>query len=421
MALEPSTRRPSQAPAQAPAHATTRATAGPAGMFGLLLCVLLTATACNAMPAAGKTARLEVVDVLGGRNTAGFERALRPRDFDFPLDHGAHPSFASEWWYFTGNLAGEGGGRFGYQLTFFRISLTPPENIVTRASAWAGNQVWMAHFALTDIESERFFAFDRFQRGALGLAGAQASPWRVWLDDWSLEQVGEEPFPLRLRARQRTGGGDSGELVAIDLTLSTIKPVVLQGERGLSRKGPTPGNASYYYSYTRLQTEGVVQTGDEAHRVAGTSWLDREWGTSALEEGQVGWDWFALQLSDGTELMYYQLRQAGGAASPQSTGVLVSAGGDYATLPPGSVVLEVQDEWKSPLDGVAYPSGWVLSIPGRGIVLRIEPVLDAQELDVAFRYWEGAVVVSGTGPHGRAVSGRGYAELTGYAGDGLHP
>ena len=252
----------------------TRAQPRPLEMFGLLrcfllsllLCLLLPATACNPVPAARDPARLEVVDVLGGRDTAGFERALQPRDFDFPLDHGAHPSFASEWWYFTGNLASEEGRRFGYQLTFFRISLTPPGQIVPRPSAWAGNQVWMAHFALTDIEGERFFAFDRFQRGALGLAGAQASPWRVWLDDWSLEQVGETPFPLRLRARQRTGAGraggaggagsdsgDPGEHVAIDLTLDALKPVVLQGDHGLSRKGPTPGNASYYYSYTVRQ------------------------------------------------------------------------------------------------------------------------------------------------------------------------
>ena len=408
------------------ALAPTREQPRPVEMYGLLrcllLCLLLPATACNTAPPAPKSVQLEVADVLGGRDTAGFERALQPRDFDFPLDHGAHPSFASEWWYFTGNLASAEGRRFGYQLTFFRISLAPPGSIVPRPSAWAGNQVWMAHFALTDIAGERFFAFDRFQRGALGLAGAQASPWRVWLDDWSLEQVGETPFPLRLRARQRTdAGGDSGDHVAIDLTLDPLKPMVLQGESGLSRKGPTPGNASYYYSYTRLQTNGVVQAGGREHRVAGTSWLDREWGTSALEEGQVGWDWFALQLSDGTELMYYQLREADGNAAPQSTGVLVLANGDYTALPPGSAVLEVEGEWESPLDGIAYPSGWTLSIPGRDIVLHIEPVLDAQELDVAFRYWEGAVVVRGTGQGGRSVDGRGYVELTGYAGGGLHP
>ena len=395
----------------------------PFGRLGAATAVLVVlAAACTTPAAPPEARRLEVADVLGGANLGGFERALEPREFVFPADHGAHPSFASEWWYFTGNLESAEGRRFGYQLTFFRNSLQPPATSPARTSDWAAQQVWMAHFAVTDVGSRRFVAFDRFQRGALGLAGAQATPWRVWLDDWSLEQLGDAPFPLRLRAREGTAdGGDGGDVVTVDLTIDAVKPIVLQGDRGLSRKGATPGNASYYYSFTRLSAEGTVRVGDAEHEVAGSSWLDREWSTSALEEGQVGWDWFALQLDDGSELMYYQLRENDGSPSPQSAGTVVRADGVSAPLAPGSVLLSVERTWNSSLDGATYPSRWTLSIPERGVLLSISPVFEDQELDLAFRYWEGAVDVTGIGLEGTEVSGRGYVELTGYAGAGLHP
>jgi len=385
----------------------------------LLTCAF--AAACAPGTEAPPLPRLGVVDVLGADN-AGFEHALEPRHLEFPRDHGAHPGFASEWWYATGNLESEDGRHFGYQLTFFRISLLPAVQRRRRDSSWATDEVWMAHFALTDVDADHFHAFDRFQRGALGLAGAQGDPWRVWLDDWSLEQIAATPLRLRLRAREgTTHDGDGGVPIAIDLTLEERKPMVMHGEQGLSRKGPTPGNASYYYSYTRLRADGVVQTVDGEHRVTGSSWLDREWSSSVLEAGLVGWDWFALQLDDDTELMYYQLRQGDGSASPYSAATLVAADGTYTVLAPGSVELRTEGSWASLIDGTAYPSGWTLSVPDRGIALRIDPAVDAQELDLAFRYWEGAVVVRGTGAAGRPVSGRGYVELTGYAEGGQYP
>ncbi len=398
----------------------------PVEISGLRVCLLVALTTCAACapaPEIPTAARLQITDILGGTRAAGLERALEPRDFSFPADHGPHPTFAAEWWYLTGNLQTAAGRPFGYQITFFRTSLgaTPrprddasgPES---NDSAWATNQVWMVHFAVADIDTGRFFAFDRFQRGALGLAGATASPWRVWLDDWSLEQEGSESFPLRLRARERLeAGGDAGDQVAVDLLVSPLKDVVLQGDRGLSQKGPTPGNASFYYSFTRLQTTGTVQIGDQRFAVEGTSWLDREWSTSALADGQVGWDWFALQLSDGTELLYYQLREADGSASAHSSGTLVLADGSSRRLDPSDVELRVERTWISPIDGTAYPSGWRLLIPARRVELRIEPLIENQELDLTFRYWEGAVSVTGAGLNGTPVTGRGYVELTGYA------
>jgi predicted secreted hydrolase len=374
---------------------------------------LLVAAACGPPATPPPPARLQVADVLGGVDTRGFARALEPHPFAFPTDHGPHAAFASEWWYFTGNLANEAGRAFGYQLTFFRSSLQPPGEAAPRASAWAANEVWMAHFALTDVAGGRLHAFERFQRGALGLAGAQADPWRVWLDDWRLQQEGPGAFPVRLQARAAG--------IAIDLLLESAKPAVLPGSRGLSAKGPEPGNASYYYSFTRLPTRGAVELNGRAFAVQGDSWLDREWGTSALGEGVVGWDWFALQLDDGTELMYYRLRQADGDAAPQSAGVLVAADGSWEPLAAADLELAVHDRWTSPRHGTVYPAAWTLAVPGRGIALRVTPRLPDQELDLSFRYWEGAVQVEGAGVGGAPVGGRGYAELTGYAEGGLHP
>lgn len=340
---------------------------------------------------------LAVAEALGG-STEGYEQALEPRPFVFPADHGPHPSFKTEWWYYTGNLATESGARYGYQLTFFRIALAPEGE--ERTSEWGARQIYMAHFALSDISGERFFAFERFNRPALGLAGAQAQPFRVWLEGW--EASGPDgSFPMRLQAAE---GG-----VALDLTLEQGKPIVLQGEEGLSQKGPERGNASYYYSLTRMPTTGSITIDGERAEVSGLSWMDREWSTSLLSEDQVGWDWFSLQLSDETELMYFQLRRSDGTPSGTSSGTLVLPDGEPVDLAGGDVSLEVLETWES--DGVAYPSGWLLRAPGRE--LRITPAQRDQELRLTTRYWEGAVDIEGTAD-GQPITGSGYVELTGY-------
>ncbi len=349
-------------------------------------------------------AGLSVAEALG-QDTTGYARATGPRDFQFPADHGPHPAFRTEWWYYTGNLAsadGEGAS-FGYQFTLFRTALTP-DTVLARASGWATNQLYMAHFAVTDVAEERFYAAERFSRGAAGLAGAQAEPFRVWLEDWSAEAEGAMPR-MRLRARQ--------DGAAIDLVLTPLKPIVLQGDRGFDPKSDEPGNASYYYSMTRLATEGSVTTGGRTHAVEGLSWMDREWSTSVLGREQIGWDWFALHLSDGRDLMFYQLRERGGGVSPFTGGVLVAPDGAARHLGGTDVSLGVTATWTSPATGAAYPSGWRLRIPAEDLDLAITPALAAQELDVTVRYWEGAVRVAGTAG-GDGVSGNGYVELTGY-------
>jgi predicted secreted hydrolase len=349
-------------------------------------------------------ARLAVAEALGGEPAAGYARAVEQRPFTFPADHGPHPEFRTEWWYYTGNLATADGRRFGFQLTFFRTALSP--EAPQRASAWGANQVYMAHFAISDVAGRRFYAFDRFSRGALDLAGARAEPFRVWLEDWSTESAGSGALPMRLRAAQ-------GE-VGLELVVDSAKPTVLQGERGLSRKGAEPGNASYYYSYTRMPASGSVRVGSQTFVVEGLAWMDREWSTSALGDDLAGWDWFALQLEDGREVMYYQLRRKDGGIDPFSGGTFVAADGTSRSLAAGEVELAVSETWPSPRDGTRYPARWRLRIPGEGLDLEIVPHLADQELNLAVRYWEGAVGVTGTAA-GRPVAGNGYVELTGYA------
>ncbi|HEY5642150.1 MAG TPA: lipocalin-like domain-containing protein, partial [Woeseiaceae bacterium] len=342
-------------------------------------------------------------ELLSSEEDSGFATAIAPRAFVFPADHGPHPGFRNEWWYVTGNLDGDGGRRFGFELTIFRFALAP--TLLTAASSWRSNQVYIAHFAVTDAGRERFYTAERYSRGALGLAGASADPFRVWIDDWEIatEEPGR-PEQWRLRA--------SDAEFALDVALTAAKPPVLNGIDGLSQKSAEPGNASYYYSITRWLTEGSIRLGDEEYRVSGLSWLDREWSSSALAADQLGWDWFALQLSDGSELMFYNLRKLDGSQDEHSAGTWISADGASTHIDREDVEIEVTDTWDSP-EGGRYPSAWVLRVPDRGLSLEIRPVMADQELFTTVRYWEGAVDVRGQ-RHGSPVEGRGYVELTGY-------
>jgi predicted secreted hydrolase len=354
---------------------------------------------------AAAAAQVGVTDFLGTGSPSEFERAEAPRVFDFPADHGAHPGFRSEWWYFTGNLAAADGRHFGFQLTFFRFALAP--GAAERASAWATNQAWMAHLTVTDSAGRRFHVAERLARGALGLAGAEAAPFRVWLGDWEATAAGSgaDIYPLRLTARD--------EAIAIDLTLTTAKPLVLQGENGWDRKGPEPGNASYYYSYTRLIARGHINIGGAAVDVSGSAWMDREWGSSALGPDLSGWDWCALQLSDGSELMLYRLRHKDGRASAFSKAALIRPNGERRSYAAGEFAFEPRRWWTSPRTKVKYPVAWSIELPAEELSLKIDPRLDDQELDLTVRYWEGAVSASGRARSG-ALRAEGYLELAGY-------
>ncbi|MGZ8955302.1 MAG: lipocalin-like domain-containing protein [Methylovulum sp.] len=336
-------------------------------------------------------------------DTKGFARAYKPQPFLFPNDHGPHKQFRSEWWYFTGNLNNPQGRQFGYELTFFRFALKP--DLPESKSAWRSNQMYMAHLTLTDVEAKRFYTDEQFSRAGNDLAGASNKSYQVWLYDWSAKTEGEEDFPLRLHANSKD--------FAIDLLLTSPKGYVRQGDQGLSQKSPEPGNASYYYSYPRLETEGTVSVGGKAFSVTGTSWMDREWSTSALSNEQSGWDWFALQLSDNTELMFYQLRRKDGQHDSNSSGSYIMADNTKISFKDHDVTITTLDSWKSPHSEITYPSRWRLSVPSQSLELEIVPLINDQELNVSYRYWEGAVKVTGT-KQGKPISGQGYVELAGY-------
>lgn len=354
------------------------------------------------------SAGVTVADVLSGSDSQGFARALHARNFIFPVDHGAHPDYKHEWWYFTGNLKTAQGRHFGYQLTFFRIGLKSQP--VARNSAWATHEVYMAHFTLTDVASGKFYYFERFSRSALELAGVSAEPFKLWLEDWMATGSGENLLPLHLQAAQ--------DDVAIELTLESRKPVVLQGDNGLSQKSSEPGNASYYYSLTRLASTGNIHIGAQRFVVEGLSWMDREWSSSPLSKDQSGWDWFSLQLNDGRELMFYRLRRKDAKADSFSAGTLIGVDGSVQPLRASDVQIETLEHWKSPHTGARYPSRWRLKVPGQKLDLQITPYIDDQELNVSVRYWEGAVRAEGRA-HGKPVSGNGYVEMTGYSRQGL--
>ena len=361
----------------------------------LVLVLLLPACEGEVPP---RPASVPVDRVLGPEPDPGFARAREPAVLRFPADHGPHEDYALEWWYLSGNVYTPDGRRFGYQFTLFRIGLRP--GAPAGDSRWRSNQIYMAHGAITDVAGGRHYSAQRLARAALDLAGAASRPLALWLESWSL-RGGGAPFPLALSA--------DAEDFGIELELAAgEKPPVLQGEQGLSRKSATPGNASYYYSLTRLPTAGTLRVGATRYRVSGESWLDHEWSSSALDDDQAGWDWFALQLDDGRELMFYRLRYRDGGMHPYSRGSLVLRDGSSRDLTPALVTLTPERYWKA-RDGARYPVAWRLAVPEEGLDLRVRAVLDEQLLENAVRYWEGAVDV--TGSH----TGKGYLELSGYS------
>ncbi len=343
--------------------------------------------------------------VSGSVAPSGFTRASAGTPILLPADQGAHPDYQTEWWYFTGNLASDAdpSQRWGYQFTIFRRALTPDQD--KRLSGWSSNQVYLAHLAITDAGRNTHVATERFSRGGAGLAGAQSQPFRVWLED---AEVSEEA-PGRWRLHSSHDG------YTLDLTLEPAKPAVLQGKDGYSQKGSDPGNASHYYSYTRLQTSGTLTREGQTHPVSGLSWMDHEWSTSALEAGQVGWDWFSVQLDDGWDLMVFQLRRADGSVDRFTSGTLVDPDGKAIPLSANDLIIRNEGTWRSSDKIAVYPASWQIEAPEHDLSISLTPLIADQEMRLSTRYWEGAANVTGS-HNGRAVQGRGYVEMTGYAG-----
>jgi predicted secreted hydrolase len=334
----------------------------------------------------------------------GWREAEPGYHFSFPRDHAAHPEYRIEWWYYTGNLQTADGRRFGYQVTFFRTGVArEPEN----PSRWAVRDLYMAHFALSDIENDRFHSFERLSRAGVGWAGAETEHYRVWNDTWE----------ARLDDETHILSAEDGDC-QLTLSLMPEKPPVIHGERGVSQKGAAAGNASHYYSLTRLRTVGTLTVDGQAFEVTGLSWMDHEFGTSFLEQEQVGWDWFSIQLEDGRDLMIFQIRQADGAMDLHSSGTLVDKNGRLVPLRFGEFSLTPSQPWKS-TSGAAYPTTWTMTVPSHDLRLRVTATFPEQELQTnastGVAYWEGSVVVTEEDKT-KGVSGRGYLEMTGYTG-----
>ena len=355
----------------------------------------------------------------GGRGAgSGFAQVLGPRAFEFPRDHGSHPDYRQEWWYVSGNLDAANGERFGFELTFFRFALAPPAKdlVVEKASIaeatpaegesrWRTREIYMAQFAVTDVARGRFRFSEKLSRGAVGLAGAEMPPLHVWVDDWSLAAVSSDDVRWRLRA------AENGYELTLDAQ-ALLQPV-LNGDQGFSRKSAEPGAASYYYSIPRVAVHGQLLRDGKPLEVRGVAWVDREWGSGPLDQG---WDWFALQLGDGSSLMFYALRSNDGRRDPNSAGTWTSPAGQSRKLSSEEVQIEVLDHWTDPR-GDRYPSHWRVRVPSVGVDVDVRPALQNQELTTSPRYWEGAVDVTAASgvAAGQKADGRGYVELVGYA------
>lgn len=338
-------------------------------------------------------------------NSEGWQEATAGYRYLFPRDHSSHPSHKIEWWYYTGNLESKEGRRFGYQLTFFRIGIMPEPVINSR---WAVRDLFITHFAVSDIGREQFRAFERINRAGVGWAGAETNKYRVWNEDWEAKLEGNDHL---LKANE--------EGFSIDLKLAPEKREVIHGTDGISQKGPSLINASHYYSITRFDVTGKVGIDGEEFAVTGTSWMDHEFGTSFLGLEQRGWDWFSIQLSDGRDLMLFQTRSEDGTIDPHSSGTLVERDGSTSHIPFSEIILSRGKNWTSEKSGGVYPIEWRIEIPRYELQLDVRAAFPSQEVlateSMGVIYWEGSIEVRGA----KGESGRGYLEMTGYSGQNM--
>jgi predicted secreted hydrolase len=321
-------------------------------------------------------------------------------EFAFPRDHGAHPEYRTEWWYYTGHLRTESGRRYGFEVTFFRVGVQEPASNATR---WDLNAIMPAHFAITDVEAKDFRYYEKLNRASPFTAEAAVGRLDVFNESWRATTNPDGSW--RLVAKQ---GKD-----ALDVTLRTRKAPVVHGENGVSVKAPVAGYASHYYSMTRLEAAGTIN----GQRATGQAWMDHEFGSSALRENQQGWDWFSIQLENDMELMLYIIRRNDGSPDVTSSGTLVTSEGRVIHLKREQLRVTTLAKWKSAKSGATYPVAWRVDLPTLNVSLTVRPLMNEQELvthgSTNITYWEGACDVSGTFG-GTGVRGEAYVEMTGY-------
>jgi predicted secreted hydrolase len=334
-----------------------------------------------------------------------YQPALPGYNYEFPRDHFNHEEYQTEWWYTTGNLTAADGHQFGFELTFFRQGVDRDGN---KTEPWDIQDLYLAHLALSDLDSGKFYHSERTNRAGPGLAGVDEKQQRIWNGNWQIRWNG--PSEILLTA--------TDERFSISISLRPQKPPVIHGENGVSQKAAGEGRASHYISFTRLATSGIIQLDGKSIPVSGSSWMDHEFFTNQLGAGQTGWNWLSLQLEDNTELMLYQFRHSDGSSDPFSSGTYVDAKGrplhltsaDFQLIPGG-------EQWKSPVTSATYPVAWTVEIPKLGLRLAVTTRLKSQELagggKLTPSYWEGAIAIRGT-REGKSVQGVGYLEMTGY-------
>ena len=343
-----------------------------------------------------------------------FQLALPGYKFSFPKDHGAHPNYQTEWWYYTGHLQTQDGSKFGYELTFFRYALT--NKIPPGRSQWAVRDVDFAHFAITDQTHQKYFFCDRMERATMGLAGTQTGKVlllpRIWIDNWQLQFQGKDGNAQHIQASGIAQNDANQTRMKINLSQRALTPPIINGVNGISQKGPEVGQASHYYSLPRLTTNGTLQLGNQQYKVTGASWLDREFSSKGLAKNQTGWDWFAIQLNDGRNLMLYQIRQKDNTIDPHSAGTLSDGNTKSIHLTQKDFRIKVLDWWTSPHTKARYPAKWKIDIPRYHLSLEITPTVADQEMRPRHEsaiYWEGSCSVTGN------VAGKAYVEMTGYS------
>ena len=328
-----------------------------------------------------------------------FKPALPGYEFIFPRDHGSHPEYRTEWWYYTGHLRTESGRRYGFEVTFFRAGVSREP----RGSAWDLRDLAPAHFAVTDVEGNDFRFYEKLNRASVFTAGAAEGKLDVFNEGWRATTMPDGSW--RLVAKE---GSD-----ALDLVLRARKPPAVHGENGISVKAQGEGFASHYYSMTRLQAEGTIN----GQRATGQAWMDHEFGSAVLRENQQGWDWFSIQLDNDAELMLYIIRRTDGTPDVTSSGSLIASDGRVIHIRHDQLRITPLAQWKSPESGATYPVRWRVEVPSFNVALRVDPLMNAQELltkaSTRVTYWEGACDVTGTFG-GVAVRGEAYVEMTGY-------
>ncbi len=357
-----------------------------------------------------KSSRLLLAALLAaGALPAAYRLALPGYRYHFPRDHFNHPEFQTEWWYYTGNLVSSNGRRFGFELTFFRhgVSRQP------QPAPWGVNDGYLAHLALSDLDGGPFYYTERLNRPGPGFAGADLATGRIWNGNWqSTWRLGALPAGVFTDQLLRAVAPD----FSLDLHALSHKPPVIHGLNGVSQKAQQPGRASHYISFTRLETTGAIVLKGVRCEVSGAAWMDHEFFTHQLEEDQIGWDWFSIQLDNGSDLMLFRIRHRDGSVDPFSSGTYVDPSGaahhltraDFSLIPGNAP----QDFWTSPATGARYPIAWTIDVLPLHLTLTATTPLASQELTgstaASPSYWEGAILLRGS------ASGKGYLEMTGY-------